>query len=106
MQLVVESGTGRSAQIDSISVCGKTGTVENKTFNDHSVFIAFAPKVDPKIAISVYVEYGTWGSKWAAPISSVMMEYYLKGYLSKNGVKKMNNIKEATILHPNTDFTF
>ena len=106
MQLVVESGTGRSAQIDSISVCGKTGTVENKTFNDHSVFIAFAPKAGPKIAISVYVEYGTWGSKWAAPISSVMMEYYLKGNLSKNGVKKMNNIKEAIILHPNTDFTF
>ena len=80
--------------------------MENKTFNDHSVFIAFAPKSDPKIAISVYVEYGTWGSKWAAPISSVMMEYYLKGYLSKNGLKKMNNIKEATILHSNTDFTF
>ena len=44
---------------------------------------------DPKIAISVYVEYGTWGSKWAAPISSVMMEYYLKRNLSQNGIKKM-----------------
>ena len=43
-------------QIDSIEVCGKTGTVENKTFNDHSVFIAFAPKDEPKIAIAVYID--------------------------------------------------
>ena len=69
MHLVVESGTGRSAQIDSVKVCGKTGTVENKTFNDHSVFIAFAPKGKSKNSyFSIYVEYGTWGSKWAAPI--------------------------------------
>ena len=106
MHLVVESGTGRSAQIDSINVCGKTGTVENKTFNDHSVFIAFAPKENPKIAISVYVEYGTWGSKWAAPISSVMMEYYLKNELSEKSKLKMDLIKEAIILNPKSDFTF
>ena len=106
MHLVVESGTGRSAQIDSVKVCGKTGTVENKTFNDHSVFIAFAPKENPKIAISVYVEYGTWGSKWAAPISSVMMEYYLKKELSEKAKLKMDLIKEAIILNPKSDFTF
>jgi len=105
MNEVVNKGTGRSAQIDSIEVCGKTGTVENKTFNDHSVFIAFAPKDEPKIAIAVYVEYGTWGSKWAAPISSVMMEYYLKGENSKSSIRKIKKIKEAIILNPKSDFT-
>ena len=105
MNEVVKSGTGRSAQIDSVEVCGKTGTVENKMFNDHSVFIAFAPKNNPKIAIAVYVEYGTWGSKWAAPISSVLMEYYLNRKNSKIGLKKLDIIKEAIILNPKSDFT-
>ena len=105
MNEVVNSGTGRSAQIDSIEVCGKTGTVENKTFNDHSVFIAFAPKDNPKIAIAVYVEYGTWGSKWAAPISSVLMEYYLKRKISNIGLSKKSSITKAIILDPNSDFT-
>mgnify|MGYP001258611744 CR=1 FL=1 len=105
MNEVVNYGTGRNAQIDSIEVCGKTGTVENKTFNDHSVFIAFAPKEKPKIAIAVYVEYGTWGSKWAAPISSVMMEYYLKRRNSIKNELKKEMIKEAIILNPLSDFT-
>ena len=105
MNEVVNYGTGRNAQIDSIEVCGKTGTVENKTFNDHSVFIAFAPKDNPKIAIAVYVEYGTWGSKWAAPISSVMMEYYLKRKNSKKNELNKTMIKEAVILNPLSDFT-
>ena len=83
MEDVVQNGTARRAQIDSVKVCGKTGTVENKSFNDHSVFIAFAPRENPKIAIAVYVEFGTWGGTWAAPIASLMMEKYLRdtGYL-------------------------
>ena len=105
MNEVVNAGTGRSAKIDSIEVCGKTGTVENKNFNDHSVFIAFAPMDNPKIAIAVYVEYGTWGSKWAAPISSILMEYYLKRKNSIKGQRKIDLIKEAVILNPLSDFT-
>lgn len=117
MEQVVQSGTARQAQIDSISVCGKTGTVENKTirknefgikevikYNDHSVFIAFAPKDDPKIAIAVYVEYGTWGGRWAAPIASVMIEKYLKGELSEKGKEKEKRILDAVILDKNSDF--
>ena len=104
MEQVVLNGTARQAQIDSISVCGKTGTVENKSFNDHSVFIAFAPKDNPKIAIAVYVEYGTWGGTWAAPIASVMIEKYLKGELSEKGKKKEKRIKEAVILTKHSDF--
>ena len=117
MEQVVLSGTARQAQIDSITVCGKTGTVENKIirknefgvkeivkYNDHSVFIAFAPKENPKIAIAVYVEYGTWGGRWAAPIASVMIEKYLKGELSEKGKKKEKKILEAIILDKNSDF--
>lgn len=106
MEQVVLNGTARSAQIDSIAVCGKTGTVENKNFNDHSVFIAFAPKEDPKIAIAVYVEYGTWGGTWAAPIASVMIEQYLKKKLSQKGLQKKNKIEKAIILNKNSDFSF
>ena len=59
---------------------------------------------NPAIAIAVYVEYGTWGSKWAAPIASLMMESYIKGSLSDKSVKKANKISEAVILNQNTKF--
>ena len=88
MEMVVQNGTARGAQIDSITVCGKTGTVQNETFNDHSVFIAFAPKENPQIAIAVYVEYGTWGGLWAAKIASLMIEKYLREELSEKGEKE------------------
>tara|TARA_Y200000002_G_C22269990_1_gene491691 strand:- start:81 stop:593 length:513 start_codon:yes stop_codon:yes gene_type:complete len=85
MHQVVESGTARGVKIRGIDMCGKTGTVENfvkingekKQLTDHSIFIAFAPKDDPKIAVAVYVENGYWGSRWAAPIASLIIEKYL-----------------------------
>lgn len=104
MNEVVNNGTGTTAQIDGIKVCGKTGTVENKNFNDHSVFIAFAPMDKPKIAISVYVEYGTWGSKWAAPIAGLLMENYINGFLSEKSKIKMAKIQNEVILDKNTKF--
>ena len=106
MEQVVLDGTGKGAQVEGVSVCGKTGTVENKNFNDHSVFIAFAPKEDPKIAIAVYVEYGNWGGTWAAPIASVLIEYYLKRKLGEVGTIKKEKIEKAVILNKNSDFTF
>ena len=92
MHQVVERGTARIAKIKGIEVCGKTGTVENfillnnqKTqLTDHSIFIAFAPKNDPKIAIAVFIENGYWGGRWAAPIASLMIEKYLKGEVKRN----------------------
>lgn len=72
-----DGGTGRLAEIPSITVCGKTGTVQNPHGENHSVFVAFAPKDDPKIAISVYVENAGYGASWAAPIASLMIEKYL-----------------------------
>ena len=88
---VVERGTARIAKIPGVEVCGKTGTVENfmkidgvKTpLTDHSIFIAFAPKDDPKIALAVFVENGYWGARWAAPIASLMIEKYLKGTVKR-----------------------
>ena len=85
MHKVIEEGTGKIAKIPGLEVCGKTGTAENfiklngiKTqLTDHSIFIAFAPKKNPKIALAVFVENGYWGSRWAAPIASLMIEKYI-----------------------------
>jgi len=79
-----EGSTGALAAIKDIRVCGKTGTVQNSDEADHSVFVAFAPRENPKIAIVVYVENGVWGSRYAAPISGLMIEKYLKGEISEN----------------------
>lgn len=80
MQEVVESGTGQyRAKLKDVVVCGKTGTVQNEPRPDHSVFIAFAPKENPKIAVSVYVEYSGQGARAAASIASLMIEKYLYG---------------------------
>ena len=79
MRLVVESGTGARARLPNISVSGKTGSVQNKDRPDHSVFIAFAPEESPRIALSVYVEYGGEGGTIAAAIAGLLIEKYLKG---------------------------
>jgi penicillin-binding protein 2 len=80
MQRVVEAGTGQyRAQLKDVVVCGKTGTVQNNPRPAHSVFIAFAPKENPKIAVSVYVEFSGQGGRAAASIASLMIEKYLYG---------------------------
>lgn len=86
MDLVINGGKGstaRNAKIQDIIVCGKTGTAENPHGNDHSIFIAFAPKEDPKIAIAVYVENQGFGTTYAAPIASLMIEKYLTGEVKR-----------------------
>lgn len=84
MESVVTSGTALRANLKDIVVCGKTGSVQNDPNPEHSVFIAFAPKVNPKIAISVYVEYSGMGGRAAATIAGLMIEKYLKGKVSRN----------------------
>ena len=76
-------GTASWSRVKEIEICGKTGTAENPHGQDHSIFIAFAPKDNPKIAIAVFVENGYWGSRWAGPIASLMIESYLTGKISK-----------------------
>ncbi len=87
MDLVINGGPGstaRNAKIPGITVCGKTGTAENPHGNDHSIFIAFAPKDNPKIAIAVYVENQGFGTTYAAPIASLMIEKYLTGEVKRS----------------------
>lgn len=93
---VYKSGTARRLQIPEIDICGKTGTVENfATVNgertkltDHSVFLAFAPKENPKIVIAVFIENGGFGATWAGPIASLMIEKYLKGEITRTDLEK------------------
>ncbi|MDY0314491.1 MAG: penicillin-binding protein 2 [Bacteroidales bacterium] len=89
-------GTGGYARLTDIRVCGKTGTAQNKG-KDHSVFIAFAPKDDPQIAIAVYVENAGFGGTWAAPISRLMIEKYIRGYV--NDIYLEKRIIETEILN-------
>ena len=77
MFMVVEHGTAYFDKIQGIEICGKTGTAQNPHGDDHSVFISFAPKKNPKIAIAVYVENGGFGAVTAAPIANLMIEKYL-----------------------------
>ncbi len=97
LEAAVNGGEGKTAGIAAlpdIIVCGKTGTAQNAHGKDHSVFIAFAPKDDPKIAIMVFVENAGFGATFAAPIASLMIEKYLKGEVS-------NKAREQSMLNLN-----
>ena len=83
-----ESGTARYFAIDNIQVAGKTGTAENPHGDDHSLFMGFAPADNPQIAIAVVVENAGFGSQWAAPIASLMMEKYIRGYIKDTRKEK------------------
>lgn len=83
-----ESGTARYSKIDSIKIAGKTGTAENPHGDDHSLFMGFAPADNPKIAVAVVVENAGFGSQWAAPIASLMIEKYLRGYIKDTKKEK------------------
>ena len=83
MELVVEAGTARRAQIEGIPVAGKTGTSQNPHGEDHSVFIAYAPADDPKIAVGVIIENAGYGSTAAAPIATLLIEQYLTGEVKR-----------------------
>lgn len=79
MRWTILYGTGYRANTAGISICGKTGTSQNPHGDDHSVFFAFAPKDDPKIALAVYVENAGFGGDIAAPIAGLVIEKYMNG---------------------------
>jgi penicillin-binding protein 2 len=83
MRDVVLAGTARNAHIENIAVCGKTGTAQNPHGDNHSLFLAYAPMENPKIAIAVIVENAGYGSTWASPIASLMIEQYLTGEVKR-----------------------
>ncbi len=92
---VYNGGTANSLRIEGIDICGKTGTAENYSkingvrtqLTDHSIFVAFAPKDNPKIAIAVLVENGYFGARNAGPMASLMIEKYLKGSISRKDLE-------------------
>lgn len=88
MEMVVKAGTARSAYVEGLQICGKTGTAQNPHGEDHSIFIAFAPKDNPKIAVAVYVENAGFGSTWAAPIASLLIEKYLTDTITRPWVEQ------------------
>ena len=93
---VYNKGTAKMLQVKGIEICGKTGTAENfaiidgtKTqLTDHSIFVAFAPKDNPKIAIAVFIENGYWGGRWAAPIASLMIEKYINKEIKRTWLEQ------------------
>lgn len=98
MDLVMKNGTGWGSRIDSIEVCGKTGTAQNPHGEDHSLFMAFAPKDNPKIAICVVVENSGFGATWAAPIATLMIEKYLKGRIAPRRKYTEDRLLNANLL--------
>lgn len=104
LHAVYTDGTGRGVQIPGIEICGKTGTAENgpkvngkRIRADHSIFVAFAPKENPKIAIAVFVEHGGFGATVAGPVASLMIEKYLKGSITRKDLETKvhsRNLKE------------
>jgi penicillin-binding protein 2 len=106
MNDVVTKGTARSAAIPGINVCAKTGTAENyrvldgkrTKLKDNSLFVSFAPMEDPKIAIAVVVENAGYGSTWAGPIASILMEKYLNDTLREETKKKIEYVAGADLM--------
>ena len=94
METTVSYGTAKKAFIPDLSFCGKTGTSQNPSGEDHSVFFGFAPKENPKIAIAVYLENAGSGGAVAAPLASLIVEKYLNGEIKRdrieNAIKLLN----------------
>lgn len=86
MQQVMIEGTGKNYNNEALQICGKTGTVQNPHGKDHALFIGFAPKDNPKIAIAVAVENAGFGSTWACPIATLVMEQYLLGKIDRKAL--------------------
>ncbi len=89
-------GTARLAHVEGLDICGKTGTAQNPHGKDNAVFICFAPRENPKIAIAAYIENAGFGGTWAAPIASLMIEKYLKGEISRPDLEK--RMKETSLI--------
>jgi penicillin-binding protein 2 len=106
MQDVTEIGTGRSARIPGINMCAKTGTAENKRvieghvlkLKDHSVFVCFAPRENPKIAVAVIIENGGFGAAQAAPIASLLVEKYLRDSISTERLALEDDITNRNLM--------
>ncbi len=102
MRRAVTGGTCSSANNPWYEVCGKTGTAQNRG-HDHSVFMGFAPKDDPQIAVAVYVENGGWGATYGVPIGALIMEKFINGHLSPESEAKAESFENRTIFYGGTE---
>ncbi len=100
MEQVMVSGTGKWSSVEGIDICGKTGTAENPHGDDHSIFICFAPKDNPKIAIAAVVENAGYGSTFAAPISTLMIEQYLNDTICNKSKWREQKLLETNLIEP------
>ncbi|HTL80538.1 MAG TPA: penicillin-binding transpeptidase domain-containing protein [Bacteroidia bacterium] len=99
MAEVVKAGTARASAIPGIEMCGKTGTAQNPHGDDHSVFVCFAPRDHPKIAVAILVENAGWGAQWAAPIASLIVEKYLTGKISAGRIPIETKMLQEDLIH-------
>lgn len=91
-------GTASIAAVEGLDICGKTGTAQNPRGDDNSVFICFAPKDNPKIAVAAYIEHGSFGARWAAPIASLLVEKYLSGEISQSRKALETRVMEGNLM--------
>lgn len=106
MQDVSEIGTAKIARIPGINMCAKTGTAQNKrvidgrvtVLKDNSMFVCFAPRENPRIAIAVVVENAGYGATWAGPIASLMVEKYLNDTLRTERLKEVQRVANANLM--------
>jgi len=102
---VYNYGTAAGFRVEGMKICGKTGTAENKIrvagktyqLKDHSIFVAFAPRDNPKIALAVFIENSGYGATWAGPIATLMLEKYINGTISRKDLetRMLNGSLEA-----------
>ncbi|MCM1502141.1 MAG: penicillin-binding transpeptidase domain-containing protein [Bacteroidales bacterium] len=92
-------GTASVAEVKGLDICGKTGTAQNPRGDDNSVFICFAPKDNPKIAVAAYVENGSFGAAWAAPIASLLVEKYLNGEIGESRKPLEKRVLDGNLMH-------
>lgn len=90
--------TATIAAVEGLDICGKTGTAQNPHGDDHSVFICFAPKDNPEIAVAAYVENGSFGARWAAPLASLLVEKYLRGEIGEGRKALEQRMLEGNLL--------
>src|SRR5690606_19598932 len=108
MHDVVYRGIGILAQLPDLENCSKTGTVENKAevngeiikMKDHSVFVAYAPRTDPKIAVAVIIENAGFGATWAGPVASLVIEKYLHDTIAANRKHLEEKLLNANLINP------
>ena len=91
-------GTATIAAVKGLEICGKTGTAQNPRGDDNSVFICFAPKDNPQIAVAAYIENGSFGARWAAPLASLLVEKYLNGEIGENRKALEKRILEGNLM--------